>query len=245
MQAERRKHPRTKPDSTFRFTCYNADFEEHPLHRTNLALKAVDISAKGLCIVTSGRLRAGVTLMVLIDVPDSDVRFRGKAVVRWSQTLHHQGREAHVAGVELTQVLEARGEKVRFLASNMRDRTAETQRQHARIMIDSAEVLCLPDGLWSSLGFSSNAAKSLVDLSESGCQIISLKKLEPGQHVKLRISFKRPDVVVQASGEVRWSRRDTLTLEPRYPTGIQFRELSRDDEARLRLAMKGAGAPMG
>jgi len=243
MQTERRKHPRSKPDSTFRFTCYNADFKEHPLHRTNLAIKGVDISPKGLCVVTAGRLRVGVGLVVHIDVPDSDVRFRGKGLVRWSQTLQHQGREAHVAGIELTQVLEARGEKVRFLSSDWRETSEDTRRAHVRLLLE-AEVVCQPDGLWSSLGLSSNVAKNLLDLSENGCQIVSLKKLEPGSRVKIRISFKKPDVVVQAAGEVKWSRRDTLTLESRYPTGIQFTTLSRDDEARLRLAIKGAVAPV-
>ena len=45
MQTERRRHPRITPDSQFRVQCYSADFAENPLHRTNLALRCLDLCA--------------------------------------------------------------------------------------------------------------------------------------------------------------------------------------------------------
>jgi c-di-GMP-binding flagellar brake protein YcgR len=241
MPEERRKYPRSKPDPVLRIFCATAEFEEKPLHRTNLALKWLDVSAKGSCIVTSGRLRVGVQLMVTIDVPDTTVRFRAKAAVRWSQSLQHKGREAEVAGIEFMEVLEAQGEKVQFLRSWWRGPLEGEIRKHKRVAFEGAKVECLPSGLWSALGLSSNAARSLTDVSEGGCQFVASRKLEPGSRVKVRISFKHPSVTVQAEGEVRWCNRDTNSLEPRYATGIEFRDISREDEARLRVALGPSG----
>src|ERR1043166_6871361 len=47
MQTERRRHPRVNPDSMFRVQAYSADFAENPLHRTNLSLRCLDLSARG------------------------------------------------------------------------------------------------------------------------------------------------------------------------------------------------------
>ncbi len=79
---------------------------------------------------------------------------------------------------------------------------------------------------------------SLVDLSEGGCQIILEKKVDPGKRVKLHMSFKKPDFKIDAEGEVRWCNRDTLSLAPKWPTGIEFKNLSHDDSAQLRLLLK-------
>jgi hypothetical protein len=238
MPEERRKYPRSKPDPTLRLLCHNAEFDEKPLHRTNLCLKWLDVSAKGACIVTPGRLRVGVQLMVIIEVPETSVRFRGKAVVRWAQTLQHQGREAHVAGMEFMEVLEAQGDKVQFLKSWWRGPVeVDERRKHQRMLLEGVQIECQPCGVWSALGFSSNAARSLTDLSEGGCQIVASRKLEPGSRVKIKLTFKKPAVVVQGEGEVRWCNRDTLSLEPRWPAGIEFRDFSHADEARLKLAL--------
>src|SRR5262245_50589821 len=117
MQPERRKHPRVKPNEMFRVQCYSGEFAENPLHRNNLALRCLDLSTGGACIITPGRLRVGAALVLSVDIPDTATRFLGKGVVRWSQSLEKQGREAHVAGMQILEVKECQGEKVAFLGA--------------------------------------------------------------------------------------------------------------------------------
>lgn len=239
MQTERRKHPRMKPDSLFRVQCYTADFAENPLHRTNLALRCLDLSARGACIVTPGRLRLGASLILSIDVPDTPTRFHGKAVVRWAASVEKQGREAHVAGMEILEVQECQGERLAFLCAGARNFLPEDTRQkHRRVLVHEAEVNCSPAGLLGSMGLSGNVAKHLVDVNEGGCQLILDKKIEVGHRVKLHLSFKHPNLKVSAEGIVRRCDRDTLTLAPRYETGIEFQNLSNEDAAHLRLVLK-------
>ncbi len=239
MQTERRKHPRIKPDSLFRVTSHTADFADDVLHRANLALRCLDLSARGACIVTPGRLRVGASLVLAIDVPDTTTRFRGKAVVRWSQTLERQGREAHLAGLEILQVLECQGERVAFLSQGARNLLpADTRQKHRRVLVNEAEVSCVAAGLLASLGMSGNLARSLVDMSEGGCQLVLLKKMEIGRCVNLRFSFRHPAVQLEAVGLVKRCDRDTLSLAPKYLTGIQFETLSNEAAARLQLVLK-------
>jgi c-di-GMP-binding flagellar brake protein YcgR len=239
MQTERRRHPRVKPDSLFRVICYSADFAENPLHRTNLALRCLDLSARGACIVTPGRLRLGASMIVSIDIPDTATRFRGRAVVRWAQSVEKQGREAHVAGLEILEVQECQGEKVAFLSGNSRNLLpADSRQKHRRILVNEAEVNCTVSGLMGALGLSGNIAKSLVDLSEGGCKLILEKKVEPGQKVKLHFSFKHPSLKFGSDGVVKRCDRDTLTLAPKYDTGIEFQNMPNGDAANLRIILK-------
>jgi hypothetical protein len=239
MQTERRRHPRIKPDPLFRIQCYTADFVENPLHRTNLALRCLDLSARGACIVTPGRLRVGAPIVVSIDVPDTATRFRGKAVVRWSQSVEKQGREAHVAGMEILEVLESDGERVAFLSGGARTLLpAQDRQKHRRALVSEAEVTCTVSGLMGSLGLSRNVAKSLVDISESGCKLILEKKVEPGHHVKLHFNFKHPALKVDTEGIIQRCDRDTLQLAPKYDTEVEFQNMGNEDAAHLRLVLK-------
>jgi hypothetical protein len=56
--------------------------------------------------------------------------------------------------------------------------------------------------------------------------------------VKLQLAFKHPALKVTGEGIVRSCDRDTLTLAPKYETGIEFQNLSNDDAAHLRLVLK-------
>jgi hypothetical protein len=239
MQTERRKHPRVKPDALFRVQCFSADFAENPLHRTNLALRCLDLSARGACVVTPGRLRVGATIVLSIDIPDTATRFRGKAVVRWSQSVEKQGREAHVAGMEILEVQECQGERVGFLSGTLKNMLpTDTRQKHRRMLVNEAEVTCAVAGFMGALGLSGNIAKSLVDLSEGGCKLVLEKKVEVGQRVKLHFSFKHPALKVNSDGVVKRCDRDTLRLEPKYDTGIEFQNMSNEDAAHLRLVLK-------
>jgi c-di-GMP-binding flagellar brake protein YcgR len=239
MQTERRKHPRVKPDSMFRVQAYSADFAENPLHRTNLALRCLDLSARGACVLTPGRLRVGASIILSIDIPDTATRFRGKAVVRWAQSVEKQGREAHVAGMEVLEVQECQGERVGFLAGNFKNLLpADSRQKHRRILANEVEVTCTVAGFMGALGLSGNIAKSLVDVSEGGCKLILEKKVEPGQRVKLQFSFKHPALKVSTEGVVKRCDRDTLRLEPKYDTGIEFQNMPNGDSANLRIVLK-------
>jgi hypothetical protein len=239
MQTERRRHPRVKPDHLFRVQAYSADFAENPLHRTNLALRCLDLSARGACIVTPGRLRVGASVVLAIDIPDTATRFRGKAVVRWSQSVEKQGREAHVAGMEILQVQECQGERVGFLAGTMKNQLpADARQKHHRLLVNEAEVTCSVAGFMGALGLSGNIAKALIDISEGGCKLNLEKKVEVGQKVKLHFAFKHPALKVSSEGVVRRCDRDTLSLAPKYETGIEFQNMGNEDAAHLRLVLK-------
>jgi hypothetical protein len=89
-----------------------------------------------------------------------------------------------------------------------------------------------------ALGLSGNIAKSLVDVSEGGCKLILEKKVEVGGKVKLHFSFKHPALKVATDGIVKRCDRDTLTLAPKYETGIEFQNMPNGDAANLRLVLK-------
>lgn len=237
MPPERRKYPRQKPDPSFSVTAASAEFEGPPSTRHNLAERIVDVSAKGACLVTVGRLREGIPLIVQIQSPDA--RFKAKAVVRWSQTLTHKGREAHVAGVEFMELLEAYGEKVAFMTVWARGvvhqalRGEDLRRQHRKEALARARVTLLPRGFWGALGFRSNVAKCLADIGAESIQIVCVKKLDAGSKVDLRLDFQNPATFVVGEAQVLSCKRDTLVLESKWDTDVVFTRLSPQDKARL------------
>jgi len=89
-----------------------------------------------------------------------------------------------------------------------------------------------------ALGLSGNIAKSLIDVSEGGCKLILEKKVEVGAKVKLQFTFKHPALKVASEGIVKRCDRDTLTLAPKYETGIEFHNMPNGDAANLRLVLK-------
>lgn len=245
MPPERRKYLRRKPDAGVRVTAESATAAAGGTGvRSNCAVKLIDVSDKGACLVTTGRLRAGAELIVRIFIEGTGDLYAAKAVIRWAQTWTHNNREADVAGIEFMQVLEVRGERFRSMASWAASvpTSGVDKRQQKRRLLESSKVSCVVAGLFNALGLSSNCATGLVDLSEGGCQLLASKKLEPGTRIKLTLGFKNPTVELNVTGEVRHSTRDTLTLEPRYTTGIAFGKLSHDDEGRLLMVLRAMDA---
>lgn len=238
VHVERRKFPRVKPESMFRVQCFSAEFAENPLHRNNLAVRCLDLSTGGACIITPGRLRVGASIVISVDIPDTATRFRGKAVVRWSQSVEKQGREAHVAGMQILEVQECQGERVAFLGANQKALPADNRQKHRRVLVNEAVVTCSTAGLMGALGLSGNIAKSLIDLSEGGCKLILEKKVEVGQKVKIQLAFKHPALTVTSEAIVRSCERDTMSLAPKYETGVEFHRMSNDDAGHLRVILK-------
>jgi hypothetical protein len=240
MQTERRKYVRRPPDSGVNVTCMSASAASAAASsRSNVAVKLVDVSDKGACVVTTGRLRAGAELLVRLFVEGTPDLYSATAVVRWAETWTRNGREADVAGLEFMKIQEVRGQRFHSMTSWAPNAPTpeEDKRRRKRRLLETSKVTCVTAGLFNLLGMSSNLALTLTDLSEAGCQITATKKLEPGARVKLTFAFKNPAVEFALAGEVRWAKADTLSLE-RYPTGIEFGKLSHQDEGRLLMVLR-------
>ena len=240
MPQERRKYPRIKPSAEYTLACCNADFAAQPGQRSNLALKFIDMSPKGAMIVTVGRLREGVNLHVEIVNPGTGARFTATAAVRWSQTWERSGKEAHVCGIEFMDASEIRGDEMRFFSPWVKNRTAfaaETaKREHARFVPASCSVECVKHGF---LGWSSkNVGRRLLDLSEGGLQLDLMEKVEAGDRLRIKLEFKSPAMAVEAEGEARWSKRNTMILEPHFMTGIKFTKAAPEEQAKIRELTK-------
>ncbi|HEX7900681.1 MAG TPA: HEAT repeat domain-containing protein [Planctomycetota bacterium] len=73
----------------------------------NLITRVIDVSAIGLCIVSTAALREGTALKVEISLPGAPAKHLVRALVRWSQALDANGERAHVSGLEFESVIEA------------------------------------------------------------------------------------------------------------------------------------------
>lgn len=100
---ERRKYPRAKPAAGTQISC----MPEGAAAPENLASKVIDVSAIGLCIVSSAPLQEGSSLKVEISLPGAPSKHLVRALVRWTQSLESKGEKAHVAGLEFESVVEA------------------------------------------------------------------------------------------------------------------------------------------
>jgi hypothetical protein len=240
MKKERRRHGRTHPSKGLEVRCTVAEHAGREEERYNLACRIVDVSAKGACLVTVGRLRKGVPVAIDLFVPHG-VHFRSKATVQWSATLESRGREAHVAGLHFDRVFRTEGPKKEAPArSDSRPgrtaqlHTPEPVRAHKRFSPEEVNLVCLPKGLLRTLGLATNTGRRLKDLSRGGAQIVCSRRLKPGERVDLRLEFGRPELNIEAEGVVRWCQRDTASLEPRYLAGVVFKNLPEGSERSLR-----------
>jgi hypothetical protein len=232
MGQERRRHDRARQKEGS-VACTSAEFAKPGSGAYNLAVKLLDTSASGVCLVTKGRLREGVPVIVGIILPRQGAKVMSKAVVRWSTTVESKGRTAHVAGLQFDKPI------AQLAPPEGRDRLGETktkepQRRHRRFAPEKVDIVCVPRGLLSKLGVKSNSARALKNLSLGGAQIVSAEKMEPGEPVDLTLKFNYPATVVKAEGVVRWCRRDTLSLEPRWNVGVIFRQIDPSSDGRLR-----------
>jgi hypothetical protein len=112
-------------------------------------------------------------------------------------------------------------------------RSAEPRRKHKRFAPPRTLVVCVPRGFWSSL-LRQNVALQVRDLSLGGAQIVAARALRPGVKTDLTLSFPGFPRPVAAEADVRWCRRDTLSLEPRWNAGLTFKRLAPEHEAQLR-----------
>jgi len=197
----------------------------------NLAVRLLDTSATGACLVTTDRLREGCPVIVGIILPGQKNGIMAKGFVRWSTSIEQKGRSAHVAGVEFDKPVAALAP---VLPKSGPSKHAEPNRRHKRFMPEKVDIVCLPPGFLSKLGMKANTAKALKNLSMGGAQILSTEKLETGDRVDLLLKFAFPKTSVRAAAIVRWCRRDTLSLEPRWNVGVVFKEMDPATQSRLR-----------
>jgi hypothetical protein len=232
MGQERRRHSRV-PTKGAAVAVTSAEFAKAGSGTYNLAVRLLDTSASGACLVTKGRLRAGIPVVVGIVLPNQGTKVMCKATVRWATTVESKGRTAHVAGLQFERAISELGPAAKPKSSATM-RSQEPQRRHPRFAPEQVDIVCLPRGILRKLGVKSNSARSLKNLSLGGAQIVSAEKLQAGEPVDLTLQFRYPATTVKAEGIVRWCRRDTLSLEPRWNVGVVFKRMDHDSDGRLK-----------
>jgi hypothetical protein len=220
-------------------TCTSANGLGPERHRDNLAVRLLDIAASGACLVTTGRLPVTAPVILDVTVPRLEGRLQTRAEVRWSVTLEKGGRTAHVAGLRFDRVLDAFGDRrqlPRAVPEEHSGTSREPQRRWKRFSPRVASLSCDPHDLRRMLGFKSNPALSLRDLSRGGARIVTSRKLKKGSRADLALELPSVSGALLIETQVRWCRRDTLSLEPRWNTGLVFIRMSKEDEGRLKHA---------
>lgn len=91
----------------------------------------------------------------------------------------------------------------------------------------------MPRGFWTSLLRKLNVAIALKDISLGGAQIVTDRPLKPGLRTDLTFHFAGFPDPVQMEAAVRWCRRDTLSLDPKWNAGLTIKRISAADESRL------------
>ena len=78
----------------------------------NLIQRVIDVSALGVCFVSTSPLVEGAPVNMDIMMPGQKAKVSTRGKVRWAQFLESTGREAHVAGVEFETLVEGLGSRV-------------------------------------------------------------------------------------------------------------------------------------
>src|SRR5689334_19291994 len=97
--SERRRHDRAASPKEAKIACASEEWIAPGTDMFNLAVRLLDTSASGACLLTKGRLREGIPVTVGIVLPN-ETKVLSKAVVRWATTIESKCRVAHVAGLE-------------------------------------------------------------------------------------------------------------------------------------------------
>src|SRR5687767_1560895 len=142
MAEERRRRQRISAKEA-QVACTSPGIAKPGSASYNLAVRLLDTSASGACLVTKGRLREGAPVVVGIIFPKQKARVMSKAVVRWSTTVESKGRTAHVAGLEFEKPVASLAPK---LTGSAPSKQAEPQRRHKRFVPEKVDIVCLPPG---------------------------------------------------------------------------------------------------
>jgi HEAT repeat protein len=107
---ERRKYPRFKPEPGTVILCTRDELGG--ASGANLIQKVIDVSALGVCFISTGPLAEGAGVNLDITLPGMKTKVTTRGKVRWAQFLESKGKEAHVAGVEFETLIEGLGSRV-------------------------------------------------------------------------------------------------------------------------------------
>lgn len=94
---ERRRHRRSAAQNV-RVRLVSGDHDD-PSSGVNFARRLLNVGLGGMCVETTGRLRAGVTMSAELRFDDFGGALRAKAQLLWVDTLKEGAAETHVAGI--------------------------------------------------------------------------------------------------------------------------------------------------
>ena len=221
---ERRRDHRVKADQTYFIGCKSGG-PDVSFSGPNLAVKLLDLSARGARFTCRSRLKQGQRVQILIVRPGAGTRSSVDATVRWAESLKAQNQVDHVAAVEFDRAVPGLGLPEGIVRPKKHDSApvVDPQRHHRRFKPERTTVHLIPrDGLLRKLGLKPNTGVRLVDLSSGGAQVVSTRKFEKGQVVDLKILLADGTTAIDTEGIVRWCRRDTLSLKARWNIGLRF-----------------------
>ena len=112
-------------------------------------------------------------------------------------------------------------------------RTPEPRRRYKRFRPPRAEVVCVPRGFWSALRRRKNVALFLKDVSLGGAQIVADRPLKLGAKTDLTLRVAGFPDPVELEADVRWCRRDTLSVTPKWMAGLTIKHMAPAHESRL------------
>jgi hypothetical protein len=227
MLAERRRYSRADLRQDHDLHCSSLEADLGGRVPLNVALRLLDVGPRGACLVTAGRLRPGLHVAFAFTPPGSRNPVRVTAIVRWATTVTSGHRIADVAGLEFEETLKA-------TAPDAAPRTLDPHRRHRRFVPGKADLVLVPRGLWTMIGLPPKTPASIKDLGQGGAQVVSSRPLQPGQTVDLAMTFRYPALAVRAEALVRWCRRDTLSLEPRWNVGVVFKKVDPESDSHLK-----------
>jgi len=104
-------------------------------------------------------------------------------------------------------------------------------RKGKRYKVRDFQVDYTADNLFSFLRRASSEKQPLVDMSTSGLQFLSRKKLKIGESIKLTISAPLFASPIKAKGKVVWSQQ--IPRQTLYRTGVALQEVDEEVEKRL------------
>jgi hypothetical protein len=215
--------------------CKSADPGTEP----NLAIKLVDVGALGACFVSRHKLKPGAKVQMLVVRPEAGVRASVDARVRWVEPYAQDGVAGHTVGVEFSKAVPGLDFGAVRVKEEPTAHAPDAQRRHRRFPLKGAELVCVKrGGIARMLGIRRNVGLQIKDLSQSGAQIRSRRKLHPGQELDLELHLSDGTEVTMGA-VVRWCRRDTLSLKRSYLAGLHFHEVDSETKSWLTSAQIG------
>lgn len=235
---EKRKHVRQLQKGA-KVLCYSTE-DPRGANPYNFATHLVDVSPAGVCILSVGRLRSEIKMVVDIFFQQYAGGLKATARVCWSKEVEHKGKMLFMTGLEFLGKPEFTGRALDAVLGRDSKRLETVVRQKPvnrrralRVKVDATDVVVTPNGLLAGL-MGSNIGRSVIDLSTTGARISTKEALEPGQKVRLKVRVPRVGDIVTVKGEVRWCVADPYaSKKDRYFAGIRFTDVDAASQSVL------------